>query len=90
MSDDAPLLEDILAALEEVPVINPDAISKEDNMGGNVICARCWMKWISEDTDWRYQQVAVVTILKGEALCQSHFVQELGIRPGHAAPPKVV
>jgi hypothetical protein len=58
-------------------------------MGGNVICSRCWANWIADGTDWRSKAVTVVTIVNGNALCEKHYVEVLGIVPGHAAPAGV-
>lgn len=66
--------EEVLALFESLEKIPKNAISMEDNMGGNVICCACWLKWTADGTDWRNNRVEVVTIYDGKALCQDHFL----------------
>lgn len=79
MSDDDPTEEEILAAFADLPVIGPYAISKEDNMGGNVCCAKCLARWLKEGTDWRSTPIHVVVLHEGTSLCVEHYREVLDI-----------
>lgn len=48
-------------------------------MGGNVICSPCWKQWLTEGDNWLAKPVKVVTIHKGEAMCQDHFREANGL-----------
>lgn len=68
--------EEVQALFDSLEKIPKNAISMEDNMGGNVICSRCWTDWITNGEDWRNNRVEVVTIYNGKALCEKHFIAE--------------
>lgn len=76
---DPAFIQSLFDGLEKIPA---NAISEEDNMGGNVICSRCWGTWLTDGTNWRSQAVEVVTVYNGMALCESHFKMEMKATSG--------
>lgn len=68
---DPAFVQSLFDEMEKIPA---NAISPEDNMSSNIICAACWRKWIQNGDDWRAYRVEVVTVYNGSALCQDHFL----------------
>lgn len=68
-----------MAALADLPVIGPYAISEEDLMGGNVCCSKCLTQWLRDGVDWRTNPVHIVTIHEGNSLCVEHLREALGL-----------